>query len=110
MSFLLIIFTKKVSRHKRGRDVEEGKFLNPREKQNSIKAGTFRKYLLGFLNWRRVLEFLICVGTVHGGYCSRVTVHGGTVHENCFWIFGFVGWVRARADNVFKKHVNNREK
>ena len=95
---MLIIFTKKVSRHKRGRDVEEGKFLNPREKHNRIKAGTFRKYLLGFLNWRRVLEFLICGGTVHDGYCS----------QNCFWIFGFVARVRARANNVFKGNVNNR--
>ena len=34
---------------------------------------------------------------------------GGTVHENCFWIFGFVARIRARADNVFKENVNNRE-
>ena len=29
--------------------------------------------------------------------------------KNCFWIFGFVARVRARADNVFKGNVNNRE-
>ena len=56
------------------------------------------------------------------GYCSPVTIHGGTVHgllftavlftgihENCFWVFGFLARVRARADNVFKGNVNNRE-
>ena len=28
--------------------------------------------------------------------------------KNCFWIFGFVARVRARADNVFKGNVNNK--
>ena len=47
--------------------------------------------------------------TIHDGYCSWVTVHGGTIHENCFWNFWFLARVRARADNVFKGNVNNRE-
>ena len=29
--------------------------------------------------------------------------------KNCFCVFGFVAGVRARADNVFKGNVNNRE-
>ena len=49
-----------------------------------------------------VVLFTTC--TVHGGHCSLVTGH-----ENCFWIFDFVARVRARADNVFKGNVNNRE-
>ena len=42
-------------------------------------------------------------------YCSRRTVHGLLFTKNCFWIFDFLARVRARADNVFKGNVNNRE-
>ena len=118
---MLINFTIFVPRHKRGRDEGEGKFLNPREKHNHIKAGTFIKTYLVLLIRGSILDFLIAVtihvgGTVHVGtlftlgHCSRRgTVHAGTIHENCFWVFGFVARVRARADNVFKGKVNNRE-
>ena len=37
-----------------------------------------------------------------------VVLFTGTIHENYFWIFGFVARVRARADNVFKGNVNNK--
>ena len=33
----------------------------------------------------------------------------GTVHGNWFLDFWFVARVRARADNVFKGNINNRE-
>ena len=50
-----------------------------------------------------MLEFLI------GGTIYELLFTAGTVHGSCFWIFGFVARVRARADNVFKGKVNNRE-
>jgi len=55
-----------------------------------------------------ILDFLI-VGTIHESLFTAGTVHGGTIHGNCFWVFDFVARVRARADNVFKGKVNNRE-
>ena len=88
---MLINFTKKVPRHKRGRDVEEGKFLNPREKHNRIKSRNVYKNLLGvFLIGGNILDFLIggtihellfTMDTIHVG-----TVHGGTIHEKLFLV------------------------
>ena len=50
-------------------------------------------------------------GTVHGSYCSRGTVHRVLFTGYCSRkaVFGFLARVRARADNVFKGNVNNRE-
>ena len=57
---------------------------------------------------------LFTMSTVHKQLFTSVlfmvgTVHAGTVHENYFLDFSFVTRVRARANNVFKENVNNRE-